>query len=102
MLDDDPKIEVVKVGDSYYLVDEWVAAFNTVFLETLDSRIRSGTTERQLMRSVRGLKTEAAARANLNKAIKRISSAGNALTLEPGMEVVATFPGLSDPAGMVG
>ncbi len=99
---DSEKVEVVRVGTLYYLSSDWVSAFHTIYLVMLEERLSSVRTLRQSMRVVRGMKDERVAKNHLIRTMTLIELDGNPVELNAEMEVVARFPGVSDPSAKVG
>ena len=95
------KLEIVRVGSTYYTREEWVCAFNTVLLVLLERRLKPVTTDRQLFRSIRGWRGAGQAKEAVRETVILIIEKGHPVERSEDMTIVARVPGLSDPVAKV-
>ena len=94
----DPLRRYIQIGqdDTYWMELTYFAALHTITLEKLASKSSATSSPKHLIRSLRGMKTEAQAEATLMAALARVVRVEKAMTLAEvtakGGSVVANFP----------
>ena len=84
--------EFVLAGGLAYLVGDYHAALNTALLERLGDTVPQDTTMRRAIRAVRDLKTPAAHRAVMNRALRLLAESGIGIDPMEALEAAEALP----------